>query len=82
MSKDFTPVFKNDQGVAEIETGARHFGCVGQTPPFDHPHIYLEIPASGAVKCPYCATIYRFNPELAEDECRPDDARFIDEDAA
>ncbi len=71
MSKEFTPVFHNDAGVKEIEIGVRHFGCMGQTPPMDHPHVFLEVPASGVAKCPYCATLYRYNPDLAEDETRP-----------
>ncbi|HHN67631.1 MAG TPA: zinc-finger domain-containing protein [Thermopetrobacter sp.] len=76
MAKEFTPLFHNDMGVAEIEIGARHFGCMGATPPMDHPHVWLEMGDAETVQCPYCSTRFRYNPELAEDECRPHEALF------
>ena len=76
MARETVPLFHNDMGVKEIRIGARHFGCIGATPPMDHPHIYLEMPAEGVVQCPYCSTTYRLDPDLAEDACEPAEARW------
>lgn len=35
------PHFQNDAGVSIIEIGSQEFMCVGVSPPFDHPHIFL-----------------------------------------
>jgi uncharacterized Zn-finger protein len=42
MADHIVPHFHNDPGVSLIEVGAREFMCVGATPPFDHPHIFLD----------------------------------------
>jgi uncharacterized Zn-finger protein len=42
MADHVVPHFHNDAGVAIIEIGAREFMCVGATPPFDHPHVFLD----------------------------------------
>ncbi len=82
MRADITPLFGNDDGVEEIRTGARRVGCIGERPPFDHPRVYLDVPPSGVVRCPYCGVRFRFDPRLAEDESRPAGARLTDEEAA
>ena len=37
------PHFQNDAGHAVIAIGVREFMCVGATPPFDHPHEFLDM---------------------------------------
>jgi hypothetical protein len=44
---------------------------VGANPPFDHPHVYLDMGSDDEKVCPYCSTLYRYTPELAATETRP-----------
>ena len=34
--------------------------CIGANPPFDHPHVFLDIGSGTEVVCPYCSTLYKF----------------------
>ena len=52
--------FANDRGAKEIRIPARAFECIGATPPFDHPHIFLDMGEAESIVCPYCSTRYRF----------------------
>jgi uncharacterized Zn-finger protein len=61
---DLVPHFHNDPGVAVIEIGAKEFMCVGEPPPFDHPHVFLDMGGDDEIVCPYCSTLYRFRPDL------------------
>ena len=45
--------------------------CVGANPPFDHPHVFLDMGADVEKVCPYCSTLYRYNPALRADETVP-----------
>ena len=45
MAERVVPHFHNEPGVPVIEIGAKEFMCVGATPPFDHPHIFLDMGA-------------------------------------
>ena len=65
------PHFQNDTGVERIEVGVKEFKCIGALPPFDHPHIFIDMGDADEAVCGYCATIYRFNPDLAPDETIP-----------
>ncbi|WP_316859904.1 zinc-finger domain-containing protein [uncultured Cohaesibacter sp.] len=64
-------LFKNDEGVSEISIGQRSFECMGATPPQDHPHIFLNMGQKDQIRCPYCSTLYRFDPELKDTQTRP-----------
>ena len=64
MSGDGYPKFKNDRGVPEICIGVREFMCIGESPPQDHPHVYINMGEADTVLCPYCATRFRFDPRL------------------
>jgi len=55
--------FKNDQGVSEMRIGVKEFKCTGASPPHDHPHIYLEMGKADMINCPYCGTLFRYNPQ-------------------
>jgi len=37
------PIFTHDAGVSLIEIGSKEFMCVGANPPFDHPHVSLDL---------------------------------------
>jgi uncharacterized Zn-finger protein len=43
MSDHVVPHFHNDAGVSIIEIGSQEFMCVGANPPFDHPHVFLDL---------------------------------------
>jgi uncharacterized Zn-finger protein len=71
MADHAVPHFVNDAGVAIIHIGAREFMCIGAKPPFDHPHVFLDIGSEDEIICPYCSTLYRFRPSLHADESDP-----------
>src|SRR5437588_282336 len=71
MSDHVVPHFHNDAGVSVIEIGSQEFMCVGANPPFDHPHVFLDLGNDNEIICPYCSTLYRYAAELAAGEARP-----------
>ncbi|MCX5496937.1 zinc-finger domain-containing protein [Kaistia dalseonensis] len=82
MADHVIPHFHNDSGVALIEIGVTEFMCVGAKPPFDHPHVFLDLGSDGEKVCPYCSTLYRYNPKLHGTESNPAGHLFIDPIAA
>ena len=71
MADTTPPHFHNEPGVPVIEIGAREFMCVGAQPPFDHPHIFLDMGSEDEIICSYCSTLYRRDPSLGPREARP-----------
>ncbi len=71
MAHSSTPHFHNAEGLARIEVGSKEFQCIGALPPFDHPHIYLDMGKDNEIVCPYCSTLYVFNPALAAGTSQP-----------
>jgi len=71
-----TPHFHNTGGFARIEIGAHEFQCIGALPPHDHPHVYLDMGSENEIVCPYCSTLYVFNPALPQGGAEPAAARF------
>ena len=65
------PKFHNEVGVPIVRIGCREFKCIGDKPPQDHPHIYLKIGAASEIVCPYCSTLFRFDPSLGAHEADP-----------
>jgi uncharacterized Zn-finger protein len=65
------PHFHNDAGHPVIEIGVKEFMCVGATPPFDHPHEFLDMGDDAEKVCPYCSTLFRYNPALSAQESIP-----------
>jgi uncharacterized Zn-finger protein len=64
MADHVVPHFHNDPGVRAIEVGTREFMCVGASPPFDHPHVYLDMGDATEIVCPYCSTLFRYRRDL------------------
>lgn len=64
MAEHSIPHFHNDSGVPAIEIAAREFMCIGAKPPFDHPHVYLDMGSDNEIICPYCSTLYRLSSKL------------------
>ena len=76
MSDHVIPHFHNTAGVPEIGIGVREFQCIGALPPFDHPHIFLDMGDDDDIICPYCSTHFRFHAGLAANETEPPDCLF------
>jgi uncharacterized Zn-finger protein len=62
------PKFHNEVGVSIVRIGCREFKCIGDKPPQDHPHIYLNMGDAREIGCPYCSTLFRFDPSLGAHE--------------
>jgi uncharacterized Zn-finger protein len=78
MSDHVVPHFHNDAGVAVIEIGSQEFMCVGANPPFDHPHVFLDLGNDNEIICPYCSTLYRYAADLKAGEARPPECVLTD----
>ncbi len=65
------PHFHNDPGVEVIRVGAKEFMCIGATPPFDHPHVFIDMGGDDDILCSYCSTRFVYDPSLQEHEARP-----------
>ena len=50
-------------------------------PPFDHPHIFIDMGADTEAVCPYCSTLYKHNPKLGLTESIPANAHWHDQAA-
>lgn len=65
------PHFQNDAGHGSIAIGVKEFMCVGANPPYDHPHVFLDMGDDAEKVCPYCSTHFRYDPSLGETETNP-----------
>ncbi len=65
------PHFQNDAGHPSIDIGVKEFMCTGATEPFDHPHVFLDMGDDSEIVCPYCSTLFRYDPSLKATETRP-----------
>jgi hypothetical protein len=45
---------------------------MGARPPFDHPHVYLDMGQDAQVLCPYCSTLYIHDDRLGPGESAPE----------
>jgi uncharacterized Zn-finger protein len=71
MAESIVPHFHNTEGVARIAIGVHEFMCVGALPPFDHPHVFIDMGDEDEAICPYCSTVFRFDPALGATESVP-----------
>lgn len=71
MADHVVPHFQNDRGDRAIDIGVTEFMCVGASPPFDHPHVFLDMGDADEMVCPYCGTLYRYRPTLGAAETSP-----------
>ncbi len=76
MASTSTPHFQNSKGLAKIEIGAHEFMCIGALPPFDHPHVFIDMGKAEEAICPYCSTLYRFNKTLGAGASLPAEAKW------
>lgn len=82
MAGHLIPHFQNDAGHPRIAIGVKEFMCVGATAPFDHPHVFLDMGDDNEKVCPYCSTLYVFDPALHADETVPAGALLVSDKAA
>ena len=78
MAVTSTPHFQNAMGLASIEVGSGEFMCMGALPPFDHPHVFLDMGRAQEIICPYCSTLYKFNAALGAGHAAPAEAVWQD----
>ena len=78
MSDSVIPHFHNTPGVPVIEIGAREFMCVGETPPHDHPHIFIDMGSANEAICPYCSTLFRYNGSLGPRAANPPECALLE----
>ncbi|NND48935.1 MAG: zinc-finger domain-containing protein [Rhizobiales bacterium] len=78
MATATVPYFKNDIGVKMIEIGAHEFKCAGASPPFDHPHVFLDMGDDSEITCPYCSTLYRHRADLSADAAEPAECAYVE----
>jgi uncharacterized Zn-finger protein len=71
MAEHGVPHFHNTEGLTRIEIGSKEFQCVGALPPFDHPHVYLDMGKENDIVCPYCSTHYVYNSRLKAGAAEP-----------
>jgi len=76
MAEHSVPHYHNSEGLSRIDIGAKEFQCIGALPPFDHPHVYLDMGKDSEIVCPYCSTHYVFNPRLAAGAAEPASAVY------
>ena len=64
MAEHGTPHFHNQPGLSAIKVSVHEFMCVGALPPFDHPHIFIDMGDETDIVCSYCSTHYVYDPSL------------------
>jgi uncharacterized Zn-finger protein len=75
------PHFHNQAGVRVVHVGSREFMCIGALPPFDHPHIYIDMGSSDEAICPYCSTLYQFKSNLKAGTSLPPECLYVEDKA-
>jgi hypothetical protein len=45
--------------------------CIGATPPYDHPHVFLDMGEDREKVCPYCSTLFEYRLSLGPTETDP-----------
>ena len=69
------PHFHNQIGSALIKIGVKDFMCLGALPPFDHPHVFLNMGEEDEAICPYCATRFVYDATLGAG-CDPPECAY------
>src|SRR3981081_2688659 len=71
IAERIVPHFHNTPGVPVIEIGAQEFMCVGELPPMDHPHVFLDMGDATEIICPYSSTLFRHDGALDPHAAQP-----------
>lgn len=78
MADKAVPHFHNEAGVPIVHVGAKEFMCIGALPPFDHPHVFLDMGSDDEMICQYCSTLYRFRADLKPNRADPAECLWDD----
>lgn len=78
MADALIPHFANDVGAERIFIGVKEFNCMGARAPYDHPHVFLDMGQDGQILCPYCSTLFVYDPRLGPTESDPKGSRVDD----
>jgi len=78
MAQTKVPHLVNDKGVDRIKVGVKEFQCMGAAPPYDHPHVYLDMGHEAQIVCPYCSTLFKYQPSLKGAQCNPPECAYQD----
>ena len=81
MAGHSIPHFQNDSGHPAVSIGVKEFMCVGANPPFDHPHVFLDMGDEDEKVCPYCSTLYRYDASLSAQESKPEGCVYFQKSA-
>lgn len=76
MAGHHIPHFQNDAGHHKVEIGVKEFKCVGANPPFDHPHVFLDMGDENEIVCPYCSTLFAYDAKLHGEETKPEGCAY------
>lgn len=71
MADSGVPHFHNEPGVPVIHIGSKEFMCIGAKPPFDHPHVFIDMGSESDTICSYCGTHFKYNAKLSPGEADP-----------
>ena len=82
MAHTPVPHIANDAGVEKIFTGVKELQCMGARAPFDHPHVFLDMGGDTQILCPYCSTLFVYDPRLPAGETDPKGCLVTGEHAA
>lgn len=75
MADHSIPHFHNSIGAHTIKVRVREFMCTGARPPFDHPHIFIDMGSDGEAICAYCSTRYVYDGSLTG-MCEPSECEL------
>ena len=78
MADKVVPHFQNDAGVPAVRVNAHEFMCEGASPPYDHPHVYLDMGDLEELVCPYCSTLYKLDHSLKPGACVPPECAVVE----
>jgi uncharacterized Zn-finger protein len=81
MVDHLIPHFHNEPGVPKIRISVKEFMCVGALPPFDHPHIFIDMGNEAESVCSYCSTLFVYDPTLTG-VCDPAACEFVPDGVA
>lgn len=76
MAEHGTPHFHNQPGLPVIKVSVKEFMCIGALPPFDHPHIFIDMGDETDIVCSYCSTRFVHEPSLKA-LCVPADCVYM-----
>ena len=77
MADAGVPHFHNDPGVTTVRVRVKEFMCTGAKPPFDHPHIFIDMGSEAEAICSYCSTRYVYDAFL-DGPCSPPECELKD----